>query len=199
MVRSGRGPMPASAATPILFLLSERSRKERRMVSGEEFKTAIFLNPIKCNGRVAEWLKAPDSKSGVAATLPWVRIPPLPPVRGKTRFDPRPAQLCSPRNQALLKIYRQSNRLVRPARAGSRSSNPVLVDVNWSGDSSAGFPGVDSAPLCSYDGEVLQTFATKAIGTKATDISLGREYNYVLLPLSPAANVAALVRDHCHA
>ena len=31
-------------------------------------------------GRVAEWLKAPDSKSGVVARLPWVRIPPLPPV-----------------------------------------------------------------------------------------------------------------------
>ena len=29
---------------------------------------------------VAEWLKAPDSKSGVVARLPWVRIPPLPPV-----------------------------------------------------------------------------------------------------------------------
>jgi hypothetical protein len=24
------------------------------------------------------WSKAPDSKSGVAAMLPWVRIPPLP-------------------------------------------------------------------------------------------------------------------------
>ena len=31
-------------------------------------------------GRVAEWLKAPDSKSDVVARLPWVRIPPLPPV-----------------------------------------------------------------------------------------------------------------------
>ncbi len=30
-------------------------------------------------GRVAEWLKAPDSKSGVRVTVPWVRIPPLPP------------------------------------------------------------------------------------------------------------------------
>ena len=33
----------------------------------------------QCNGRVAEWLKAPDSKSGVGVTLPWVQIPPLPP------------------------------------------------------------------------------------------------------------------------
>src|SRR5436190_9310891 len=32
-------------------------------------------------GRVAEWLKAPDSKSGVGVTLPGVQIPPLPPSR----------------------------------------------------------------------------------------------------------------------
>ena len=30
-------------------------------------------------GRVAEWLKASDSKSEVRVTVPWVRIPPLPP------------------------------------------------------------------------------------------------------------------------
>jgi hypothetical protein len=30
-------------------------------------------------GRVAEWFKAPDSKSGVLARVPWVRLPPLPP------------------------------------------------------------------------------------------------------------------------
>jgi len=28
---------------------------------------------------VAEWSNVPDSKSGVGATLPWVRIPPSPP------------------------------------------------------------------------------------------------------------------------
>ena len=32
------------------------------------------------NGRVAEWLKAPDSKSGVGVTLPEVRILSLPPA-----------------------------------------------------------------------------------------------------------------------
>jgi hypothetical protein len=35
--------------------------------------------PQTC-GRVAEWLKAPDSKSGVGVTQPGVRIPPLPPI-----------------------------------------------------------------------------------------------------------------------
>ena len=28
---------------------------------------------------MAEWSKAPDSKSGVASLQPWVQIPPLPP------------------------------------------------------------------------------------------------------------------------
>src|SRR5258708_17651155 len=36
--------MPPSSATAILFLISGRLRTEPRMVSGEEFKTAIFLN-----------------------------------------------------------------------------------------------------------------------------------------------------------
>src|SRR3954466_15188381 len=31
------------------------------------------------SGEVAEWSKAPHSKCGVRATVPWVRIPPSPP------------------------------------------------------------------------------------------------------------------------
>lgn len=31
-------------------------------------------------GEVAEWSNVPDSKSGVVATSPWVRIPPSPPI-----------------------------------------------------------------------------------------------------------------------
>ena len=34
---------------------------------------------IDLHGEVAEWSNVPDSKSGVAFTLPWVRIPPSPP------------------------------------------------------------------------------------------------------------------------
>ncbi len=34
-------------------------------------------------GRVAEWFKAPVLKTGVPARVPWVRIPPLPPVKAK--------------------------------------------------------------------------------------------------------------------
>src|SRR5436305_14222394 len=33
------------------------------------------------SGEVAEWSKAPHSKCGVRATVPWVRIPPSPPAR----------------------------------------------------------------------------------------------------------------------
>ena len=32
------------------------------------------------DGRVAEWFKAPDSKSGDVVRHPWVRLPPLPPT-----------------------------------------------------------------------------------------------------------------------
>ena len=32
-------------------------------------------------GEVAEWSNVPDSKSGVVATSPWVRIPPSPPSK----------------------------------------------------------------------------------------------------------------------
>jgi hypothetical protein len=35
-------------------------------------------------GRVAEWFKATVLKTVVGASPPWVRIPPLPPVRQKT-------------------------------------------------------------------------------------------------------------------
>src|SRR5205085_4378124 len=36
------------------------------------------------SGEVAEWSKAPHSKCGVRVTVPWVRIPPSPPVMGQS-------------------------------------------------------------------------------------------------------------------
>gem|GEM_PF-1242486 len=36
--------------------------------------------PIARTGEVAEWSNVPDSKSGVGANPPWVRIPPSPPL-----------------------------------------------------------------------------------------------------------------------
>ncbi len=38
-------------------------------------------------GEVAEWSNVPDSKSGVGASLPWVRIPPSPPESCFTPSD----------------------------------------------------------------------------------------------------------------
>src|SRR6185312_755583 len=48
-------------------------------------------SPIQGVGWVAEWFKAPVLKTGVPARVPWVRIPPLPPVAngevdGKANF-----------------------------------------------------------------------------------------------------------------
>ena len=46
------------------------------------------------SGRVAERLKAPDSKSGVRETVPWVQIPPLPPcLFSGVRFELSPGML----------------------------------------------------------------------------------------------------------
>src|SRR5262245_61185395 len=47
-----------------------------------EFQTRLDSWAI-ISGRVAEWLKAPDSKSGDGAIHPWVQIPPLPPIVGR--------------------------------------------------------------------------------------------------------------------
>src|SRR5678809_1183553 len=40
----------------------------------------ILTGPRDFRGEVAEWSKAPHSKCGVRATVPWVRIPPSPPI-----------------------------------------------------------------------------------------------------------------------
>ena len=50
------------------------------LVSIASLPFSIFplFSSTRSDGRVAEWLNVPDSKSGVALRLPWVRIPPLP-------------------------------------------------------------------------------------------------------------------------
>ena len=40
--------------------------------------SAPFGHAVSAYGGVAEWSKAPDSKSGVLERVPWVRIPPPP-------------------------------------------------------------------------------------------------------------------------
>src|ERR1700750_419292 len=39
-------------------------------------------------GEVVEWFKAPVLKTGVGASLPWVRIPPSPPFRSALNLAP---------------------------------------------------------------------------------------------------------------
>ena len=57
------------------MLRSARScAKHRHLVT-----TDLYIG-IRCgDGQVAEWLKAPVSKTGIPATVSWVRIPPCPP------------------------------------------------------------------------------------------------------------------------
>jgi len=40
----------------------------------------LWVPSVLC-GEVAEWLKVPHSKCGVLARVPWVRIPPSPPLK----------------------------------------------------------------------------------------------------------------------
>ena len=42
--------------------------------------TATTNMQVSASGEVAEWLNAPVLKTGVRASVPWVRIPPSPPV-----------------------------------------------------------------------------------------------------------------------
>src|SRR5271170_5445448 len=64
-----------------MTLVNRQKIVKRGLFTGLRFTTPgfdVLINALSA-GRVAEWLKAPDSKSEVVARLPWVRIPPLPP------------------------------------------------------------------------------------------------------------------------
>ncbi|SPA39735.1 hypothetical protein CBM2606_A40074 [Cupriavidus taiwanensis] len=50
-----------------------------------------FATRQQVTGEVAEWSNVPDSKSGVPATVPWVRIPPSPPKQEAVGIDHRQA------------------------------------------------------------------------------------------------------------
>ena len=62
-------------------------------------------------GEVAEWSKAPHSKCGVRATVPWVRIPPSPPFFRSRQFR------CA---QRLRGGARKGGPRSRPVASGSR-------------------------------------------------------------------------------
>src|SRR2546422_9365879 len=70
MPRCGRGSRPASFAIAILALFCSLSRKQYRKVKCANSKKRTLTNKHRVNGRVAEWLKAPDSKFTNALLLP---------------------------------------------------------------------------------------------------------------------------------
>src|SRR4026209_1627779 len=55
----------------------------------------VVMGLFSLPGQVSEWLKEPVSKTGVPATVPWVRIPPCPSQSAREvrfvslRVDPR--------------------------------------------------------------------------------------------------------------
>src|SRR5439155_6609762 len=79
MPRCGRGLGPAFFTTAAPALFCSLSCKQYRKLKCAAGKNRTLTSEINVNGRVAEWLKAPDSKSGLGATLTRVRISPLPP------------------------------------------------------------------------------------------------------------------------
>src|SRR5690349_21863620 len=64
---------------PILpaFVAAAHSRKAKP----RRDLPSLVRSLITAAGQVVEWLKAPHSKCGVRASVPWVRIPPCPPAK----------------------------------------------------------------------------------------------------------------------
>ena len=79
------------------------------------------------NGRVAEWLKAPDSKSDVVARLPWVRIPPLPPIP----LTPAPDPCANPTGQRGENAHTNSCRVISVARLTALAGVEALSVQNF--------------------------------------------------------------------
>src|SRR6185312_17103043 len=69
----------------------------------------LALSRITAGGQVVEWLKAPHSKCGVRASVPWVRIPPCPPVlsgRAHGDFGSMSGKMTEPRQIRILHVFR---------------------------------------------------------------------------------------------
>ena len=63
--------------------LASAERLARRRARFDRPREGQGTNP---RGEVAEWSNAPHSKCGVRATVPWVRIPPSPPITNSLYF-----------------------------------------------------------------------------------------------------------------
>ena len=65
-------PSSVAACSPV-------SARMTPLTQGVASATSQLIHTIARAGEVAEWSNVPDSKSGVGANPPWVRIPPSPP------------------------------------------------------------------------------------------------------------------------
>src|SRR5574337_324450 len=79
------------------------------------YDSRLACATMRPTGEVAEWSNVPDSKSGVRASVPWVRIPPSPPVVPRPRSDAGPVFLC----------------LIFGLCKNSRKNTAVLSWVEW--------------------------------------------------------------------
>src|SRR5262249_19241932 len=77
---SGRRPASSSGKHRIEILRLSWGRRGRNR---KACKRCCLCAIEGRSGEVAEWFKAPVLKTGVGASLPWVRIPPSPPTTEK--------------------------------------------------------------------------------------------------------------------
>ena len=71
--------LKAHAAKSWLTCASVVPAPPRSESCAEALLKSGYNRRLRHTGEVAEWSNVPDSKSGVVATSPWVRIPPSPP------------------------------------------------------------------------------------------------------------------------
>ncbi len=76
-------------------------------------------------GKVAEWSKAPDSKSGVRFSVPWVRIPPFPP--NEKNSDRRSLFLLAPAFLRLCLTHVRTSRDHRAHPSAATGARTALV------------------------------------------------------------------------
>jgi hypothetical protein len=80
-------------------------------------------------GEVAEWSNVPDSKSGVAFTLPWVRIPPSPPIISFTPSGAVYGTRLYPCDSQVL-FHAVSSRLLQSGRHWRHNSSEMSHNKN---------------------------------------------------------------------
>ena len=89
--------------------------------------TAVLINRREAIGGVAEWLKAPVLKTGVAERSPWVRIPPPPPPSPRSsRFFQEMFEIAA---CAGVREFQGHRRLARIGRFRGRSRDSLRFRI----------------------------------------------------------------------